>query len=93
MDKVNKKPITIARYDFNESIVNIINSFINSDGLPIFVIRGVIEDILEELKNLEIKQLDIDRKEYIATISNLQNTEENVLPDPVDKNIENLETI
>lgn len=31
MDKINKKPITIARYDFNESIVNVINSLIMTD--------------------------------------------------------------
>ena len=54
------KPITVARQDFMESIIDLINTA----QLPAFIIKGCIEEILPTLNQLAQDQYQADLKKY-----------------------------
>lgn len=54
------KPITVARQDFMESIIDLINHA----QLPAFIIKGCIEEILPTLNQLAQDQYQADLKKY-----------------------------
>lgn len=55
-----QKPITILRSEFVESITNTVNN----SGLPFFVIRQVLIELLEAVRQGEEAQEQKDRAEY-----------------------------
>ncbi len=54
------KPITIAREDFIENLVKIIND----SGLPIFVVRDELNRAYNQLAQVEKEQLEQDKKTW-----------------------------
>lgn len=55
-----KKPITVARQEFAENMVNVINS----SELPAFVMLEVIRNCMAELSALADKQYRIEKEQY-----------------------------
>ena len=53
-----EKPITIARQEFIDKLV----SLINTSGLPAFVISGILEAMLQATREQERLQLEADKK-------------------------------
>ncbi len=54
------KPITVAREDFIENLVKIINE----SELPIFVVRNELSRAYEQLAQIEKAQLEQDKKTW-----------------------------
>ena len=55
-----KKPVTVARRDYMQGIVNLTNS----SGLPAFVMVEVLENTLKELRPLMSSELKRDEALY-----------------------------
>lgn len=55
-----QKPITIIRNELKEKLAEDINVY----GLPFFVTRGILEELLEVVHEGEKKQLELDIKKY-----------------------------
>ena len=63
MDKTNNetmKPLTLVVDDFKQNLIN----QVYQSHLPFFIVRTVLEDLLNEAKRLEIEQLNRDRENY-----------------------------
>lgn len=54
------KPLTLVAYDFENSLIDIVNS----SGLPAFIVRPIIERILTSVKQAEQRQLKTDMEVY-----------------------------
>ena len=54
------KPITVAREDFIENLVKLINE----SELPIFIVRNELSRAYEQLAQVEKAQLDQDKKTW-----------------------------
>ena len=54
------KPITVARQEFTQSLVNLVNS----SNLPAFVMRGALAQMDQALAQLEQAQLEKDTAEW-----------------------------
>lgn len=55
-----EKPITVARNEFSEALV----SLVNNSGLPAFVMRQVLAQMDSALSQLEQAQLEKDKAEW-----------------------------
>lgn len=55
-----EKPITVARQEFTQDLVNLVNS----SGLPAFVMRQSLAQMDQALAELERAQLEKDRAEW-----------------------------
>ena len=55
-----QKPITVARQDYLNSIIDTTNK----SGLPAFVIADILEDILSEVNKAADQQLKRDEAEW-----------------------------
>ena len=55
-----EKPITVARNEFSEALV----SLVNNSGLPAFVMRQVLAQMDSALAQLEQVQLEQDKAEW-----------------------------
>lgn len=56
------KPITIARHEFSENLINLINA----SGLHAFIIRQVLAQADSALAQVEQEQFDKDMAEWNA---------------------------
>lgn len=54
------KPITVARQEFTQALVNLVNS----SGLPAFVMRQSLAQMDNALSQLEQAQLEQDKAEW-----------------------------
>ena len=54
------KPLTVARKEFADGLV----ALINASGLPAFVIREIIKNTDTELAKVEKAQLEADSKQW-----------------------------
>ena len=54
------KPITVARQEFTQDLVNLVNS----SGLPAFVMRSSLAQMDQALAQLEQAQLEQDTAEW-----------------------------
>lgn len=66
------KPITIAREEFANNLVNTINT----SRLPLFVVEYILKDVLGEVHRVSMKQLQEDKTKYEAEIKAVQQTDE-----------------
>lgn len=55
-----EKPITVARQEFTQSLVNLVNS----SGLPAFVMRQSLAQMDQALAQLEQAQLEKDTAQW-----------------------------
>lgn len=55
-----QKPMTLAKREFSEALVEAVNS----SGLPFFVVRQVLEELLSAVRQGEEEQERKDRAEY-----------------------------
>ena len=58
--KIKTKPLTVAREEFIESLVKLING----SNLPMFVVESILRDIAAETKAAAQKQYERDKKNY-----------------------------
>lgn len=63
MGNINK-PITIAREEFKEQLLNLCNN----SGLPMFCIEDILKDFMQQVHIATIKQYEKDKEEYEQTI-------------------------
>lgn len=57
------KPITVARQEFSEALVQLVNN----SGLPAFVMRQALAQMDNALSQLEQAQLEKDKAEWDAS--------------------------
>lgn len=55
-----KKPITVARQEFIEKMVNEINTC----GLPLWAIEPILEDLLRSVKSESHRQYEMEKAQY-----------------------------
>ena len=55
-----QKPVTITRNELKEKLAEDINTY----GLPFFITRGILEQLLEAVREGEKRQLELDIKKY-----------------------------
>lgn len=55
-----KKPITVARQEFIESLITICNN----SGLPLFVVEDVLKYLIEQVHIASIEQYKREKEEY-----------------------------
>lgn len=60
------KPLTVARHEFVEALI----SLINGCQLPPFVIEAVLKDVYTDVRIVAQKQLENDMKKYCASQEN-----------------------
>ncbi len=58
--KTKNKPLTVAREEFIESLVKLINGA----NLPMFAVESILRDIAAETKVAAQKQYEMDKKTY-----------------------------
>ena len=66
------KPITLVREDFIKSLV----SLCNNSGLPLFTIKDILKDLLQDVDIASNKQLEADRAKYKEELSKLESQQE-----------------
>lgn len=54
------KPITVAREEFIEALVKLVNE----SGLPMFAVEDVLKNITSEVKMAAQQQYEADKKRY-----------------------------
>lgn len=54
------KPITVARQEFAEKLINEVNEC----QLPMFVIEPILQDLLNAVKSAARKQYEADKAQY-----------------------------
>lgn len=55
-----EKPITIKKMEFEQQLSEVVNQ----SGLPPFVLRPIIQEVLAQISQLEAQQLQNDISEY-----------------------------
>lgn len=55
-----QKPITVAREEFKQNILNLCES----SGLPFFIVEDVLKYLLEQVHLASVEQYKIDKVEY-----------------------------
>jgi hypothetical protein len=64
-----KKPITVARQEFIEKMVNEINTC----GLPLWAIEPILEDLLRSVKAESQRQYETERAQYEKALASQEN--------------------
>lgn len=57
------KPMTIVRYEF----VNSLTDLINNSQLPAFILEAILKDVYNDIRIISQRQLESDIKAYRAT--------------------------
>lgn len=65
MENKVSKPLSVARRDFMDSMIELVNE----SGLPPFVLESVVKDIYNEIRILSQRQLEADLKQYNELLS------------------------
>lgn len=60
MNENIEKPITVARQEFIDGLVN----YINNSGLPLFVVEPILKDMYMEVKTMSQKQYESEKMQY-----------------------------
>lgn len=63
MDNI-AKPITIAKEDFVNNLIKLVNS----SQLPLFIVEYVLKDVLNEVHTIAVRQLQLDKDKYESEI-------------------------
>ncbi len=80
-----KKPISILREEF----INSLAALINASKLPAYVIEPILKDVLVEVQAIENRQLEIDRANYEQALMMAQEQVEE--PETIPVVVENTE--
>ena len=56
----SEKPLTVAREEFVEDLVNLINN----SGLPFFVVLDILRSTVEEVQDAAKRQYEADKAKY-----------------------------
>lgn len=65
-EKVEKmKPLSVARAEFMDGIVDMVNNA----NLPMFVVEYILKDVLEEVHSVARKQYEKDKEEYYSSVN------------------------
>lgn len=66
-----EKPLSILRDDFIKNLADVINK----SSLPAFIITPVLQTFLEEIKQIEKKQLNEDKIKYANYLKEVETEE------------------
>lgn len=60
MERNLEKPITVIRQEFIEGLAD----YINSSGLPLFMLETILKDVYMEIRDMSQKQYEFEKKQY-----------------------------
>lgn len=66
------KPLTIARQEFIDSVIDLCNN----SNLPYFCMESIIKDILSEIHQASVKQYEMDKNNYEAELKSVSDENE-----------------
>ncbi len=72
MEQNITKPITVARQEFAEKLINEVNEC----QLPMFVIEPILQDLLDAVKSVARKQYEADKAQYEQQLQAQKEAEE-----------------
>ena len=64
-----KKPLSVARQEFIEKIVEEINTC----GLPLFVVEPILKDLLNEVSTAVKRQYETEKAQYEQALASQHN--------------------
>ena len=68
MNEKIMKPMSVARQDFIEQLVNDVNNC----GLPMFVIEPILQDLLSMVKASVQQQYEVEKEQYEKQMASLK---------------------
>ena len=68
MEKTINKPLSVARQEFIEQLVDSVNSC----QLPLFVVESIVEDLLSMVRSAAKKQYEAEKAQYELQLSELE---------------------
>ena len=71
MNDVITKPMSVARHDFAEKLIDIINN----SQLPLFVIEPILQNALDAVKATAQKQYEIEKAQYEEKLNQIESNE------------------
>ena len=67
MEKTINKPLSVARQEFIEQLVDSVNSC----QLPLFVVESIVEDLLSMVRSAAKKQYEAEKAQYEMQLNEL----------------------
>lgn len=74
MSKELMKPMSMLRYEFIQSLTNLINN----SALPAFVIEAVLKDMYADIRALSQRQLEVEIKNYNAALNKDNSSDQDI---------------
>lgn len=68
MDNEIRKPLSVARTEF----INSLTDLINNSNLPAFIIEPILKDLCHDIQLLAQRQTEADLKRYNESLHNSQ---------------------
>ena len=79
MSKEEKKavprPLVLEMRDAKAEIVNSVNAAIQKRGLPCYILRGILEEILTSVKEIEKNEIAAAEQQYAEAVKEQQEDE------------------
>lgn len=70
------KPLTVAKDEFSEQLVQLCND----SGLPFFLIEYMLKELIDKVHAVSIQQLEADRKAYQKALESATESEHTPQP-------------
>ena len=67
MEKTINKPLSVARQEFIEQLVDDVNNC----QLPLFVVESIVEDLLDMVRGAAKKQYETEKAQYEMQLNEL----------------------
>lgn len=62
-----QKPFVITFNETKTKVINFVNELYRKDGVPFYILDGIFEDALREIKQQAVAELNRATKEYNAS--------------------------
>ena len=62
-----QKPFVITLNETKAKVINFVNELYHKDGVPFYILDGIFEDALREIKQQAVAELNRATKEYNAS--------------------------
>ena len=71
-EKTVQKPLILEMRDAKLDIVNCINNSITNRHLPAYILRGIVEEVLNSLKEVERQEMENAEAQYTEALKEPQ---------------------
>lgn len=75
MEQKIERPMCLEMRDAKEEIVKTVNAQIKGRGIPCFLMRGILEEVLTQIKEIERNEIAEAEKIYAAAIAKEEKAE------------------